>query len=109
MTKRIYSLDPVQNAELAAQHAFEARATGVSVDTYWGEDSHREHDGQWGDEFGDLEDQPFEYSVTIRPSQESEGTIVVIVDAYDEDEAIEKVKAIYEDHYPVVVSVEVTG
>lgn len=107
MTKRIYSLDPVQNAELAAQHAAEARTTGVSVDTYWGEDSHREHDGQWGDEFGDLEDQPFEYSVTIHPSEDNKGVIVVIVDAYDEDEAIEQVEKIYDN--PVIVSVEVTG
>lgn len=52
---RIYSLDPVQNAELAAEHAAEARITGVSVSTYWGEDcSPRDHDGQWGDEYGDI-------------------------------------------------------
>lgn len=107
MTKRIYAADPEQNAELAAQHAFEARAAGVSVDTYWGEDCHREHDGQWGDEYGDLEDRPFEYSVTIHPNKDNQGVIVVIVDGYDEDEAIEQVKDIYDQ--AVIVSVEVTG
>lgn len=102
MTKRIYSLDPEQNAELEAQHAFESRLTGVSVDAYWASAD--------GDEYGDYEEErPFEYSVTIRPDQESEGTIVVIVDAYDEDEAIEKVREIYDYPVPVIVSVEVTG
>ena len=102
MTKRIYAADPEQNAELAAQHAFEARLLGSSVDAYWASAD--------GDEYGDEgwdEDRPYEYSVVIRPTQESEGVIVVIVDGYDEDEAIEQVKAIYD--YPVIVSVEVTG
>lgn len=102
---RIYSRDPEQNAELAAQHGMEARLTGVSVETYWGEDDHQE-DREWGDVGWD-EEEPFEYSVTIHPSEDNAGIIVVIVDAYDEDEAIEKVRAIYD--YPVIVSVEVTG
>jgi hypothetical protein len=97
MTKRIYSLDPIQNAELAAQHAFEARAAGVSVDTYWGEDSHREHDGQWGDEFGDLDlDGPLEYRVDLEPAGAPGATITVFIDADDEDHAKERVLALYE-------------
>ena len=47
MTRK-YSRDPEQNAELAAQHAFEARVTGVSVETYWGEDDYQE-DRDWHD------------------------------------------------------------
>ena len=102
MTKRIYAADPEQNAELAAEHAFEARLLGSSVDAYWASAD--------GDEYGDEgwdEDRPYEYSVTINPSKDNQGVIVVIVDGYDEDEAIEQVKDIYDQ--AVIVSVEVTG
>jgi hypothetical protein len=45
---RIYSTDPEQNAELAAEHAAEARVTGVPVSTYWGEDDYQE-ERDWHD------------------------------------------------------------
>ena len=53
---RKYSDNPEQNAELAAQHAFEARVTGVSVETYWGEDDYEE-DRDWHDTDCDEDDE----------------------------------------------------
>lgn len=55
MTRK-YSDNPEQNAELAAQHAFEARVTGVSVETYWGEDDYQE-DRDWHDTDCDGDDE----------------------------------------------------
>lgn len=55
MTRK-YSDNPEQNAELAAQHAFEARITGVSVETYWGEDDYQE-DRDWHDTDCDGDDE----------------------------------------------------
>lgn len=55
MTRK-YSDDPAQNAELAAQHAAEARITGVSVETYWGEDDYEE-DRDWHDTDCDGDDE----------------------------------------------------
>ena len=55
MTRK-YSDNPEQNAELAAQHAFEARVTGVSVETYWGEDDYEE-DRDWHDTDCDEDDE----------------------------------------------------
>ena len=55
MTRK-YSDDPEQNAELAAQHAAEARITGVSVETYWGEDDYEE-DRDWHDTDCDEDDE----------------------------------------------------
>lgn len=49
MTRK-YSDNPEQNAELAAQHAFEARITGVSTDAYWAESEADQYDG---DEYAD--------------------------------------------------------
>lgn len=60
MTRK-YSDDPAQNAELAAQHAFEARVTGVSVETYWGEDDYQE-DREWGDVGWDEEEADDEWT-----------------------------------------------
>lgn len=55
MTRK-YSDNPEQNAELAAQHAFEARVTGVSVETYWGEDDYQE-ERDWHDTDCDGDDE----------------------------------------------------
>ena len=60
MTRK-YSDDAEQNAELAAQHAAEARITGVSVETYWGEDDYQE-DREWGDVGWDEEEADDEWT-----------------------------------------------
>lgn len=57
---RIYSNDPEQNAELAAEHAAEARITGVSVDAYWAEseaDDYDDYDDCDGDDEWTEEDE----------------------------------------------------
>ncbi len=95
MTKRIYSLDPEQNAELAAQHAAEARVTGVSVETYWGEDDHQE-DREWGDVGWDEDEPMIEYRVDVEPAGVPGAIISVLVDACDRYEAEDKALELYE-------------
>ena len=94
MTKRIYAADPEQNAELAAQHGMEARLTGVSVDTYWGEDDYQE-DREWGDVGWD-EEEMMEYRVDLHPVLDSEAMITLFIDAEGEDDAIAQALDLYE-------------
>jgi hypothetical protein len=42
-----YSKDPIQNAEMASEHAYEMNMTGVR--SYWDE-SEPEHDEYWSEE-----------------------------------------------------------
>ena len=49
-----YSNDPIQNAEMASEHAYEMRLMGVS--TYWDE-SEPEYDEYWSEEDYDESDE----------------------------------------------------
>ena len=56
-----YSNDPVQNAEMASEHAAEMRMTGIR--SYWDE---REPDDEPGEDYGPDEEEEANYAVLPR-------------------------------------------